>query len=89
MIDFAPLQALGPLAQIDEPRSSVLIHYLDHYRLTPLLRDNVGLYAGFVDTGQFRLWAQVWSPGRRAARLSSCMAISITWGSIVTCSNAC
>ena len=64
MIDFAPLQALGPLAQIDEPRSSVLIHYLDHYRLTPLLRDNVGLYAGFVDTGQFRLWAQVWSPGQ-------------------------
>ncbi|SHF28579.1 Lysophospholipase, alpha-beta hydrolase superfamily [Modicisalibacter ilicicola DSM 19980] len=62
MIDFAPLQALGPLAPVNEPHSSALIHYLDHYRLTPLLRDNVGLYAGFVDTRHFRLWAQVWSP---------------------------
>ncbi|MGC3873904.1 alpha/beta hydrolase [Halomonas sp. GXIMD04776] len=62
MIDFAPLQALGPLAPITEPQSSTLIHYLDHYQLTPLLRDNVGLYAGFVDTGHYRLWAQLWSP---------------------------
>nr|WP_298414000.1 alpha/beta hydrolase [uncultured Halomonas sp.] len=62
MIDFTPLQALGPLASITEPQSSSLIHYLDHYQLTPLLGDSVGFYAGFVDTEHYRLWTQLWSP---------------------------
>lgn len=64
MTDFTPLQALGPLAPVSEPYASALINYFDHYRLASLLKDNVGLYVGFVETDNFRLWAQVWSPER-------------------------
>jgi alpha-beta hydrolase superfamily lysophospholipase len=62
MTDFAPLQALGPLAPVGESQASALVDYLDHYRLAPLLNDHVGLHAGFIDAEKFRLWAQVWSP---------------------------
>lgn len=64
MTDFAPLQALGPLAPVDAAQARTLAEYLDHYRLTPLLTDAIGLYAGFVDADNYRLWAQVWSPER-------------------------
>ncbi|MBZ9558829.1 MULTISPECIES: alpha/beta hydrolase [Modicisalibacter] len=64
MTDFAPLQALGPLAPVDDVRTRALAAYLDHYRLAPLLTDAIGLYAGFVDADDYRLWAQVWSPER-------------------------
>lgn len=62
MTDFAPLQALGPLAPVSEPHASALVDYLDHYRLASLLEDDVELCVGFVETENFRLWAQVWSP---------------------------
>ncbi|KXS35651.1 MAG: alpha/beta hydrolase [Halomonadaceae bacterium T82-2] len=63
MTDFAPLQALGPLAAVDASRAEALGEYLAHYRLAPLLSEGVELYAGFVDTDRYRLWAQVWCPG--------------------------
>ncbi|MEC9483944.1 MAG: alpha/beta fold hydrolase, partial [Halomonas sp.] len=62
MTDFAPLQALGPLGPVGEPQAAALVDYLDHYRLAPLLRDDVGLHVGFVDADHYRLWTQVWSP---------------------------
>lgn len=67
MTDFAPLQALGPIAPANmpgaEPWTDHLNHYLSHYQLAPLLVDRVGLHVGFIEAGNFRLWTQVWSPG--------------------------
>ncbi|NWO55168.1 alpha/beta hydrolase [Chromohalobacter israelensis] len=62
MTDFTHLQHLGPLAPIGLPPSSAMAAYLDHYRLTPLLAEDVALHAGFIEARGFRLWAQVWSP---------------------------
>lgn len=64
MTDFAPLQALGPLALASTPHAAALADYLEHYRLTPLLDDDVALYAGFIEADAFRLWTQVWSPAQ-------------------------
>lgn len=36
--------------------------YFQHYGLTTLLLDTSEVYAGFIDTGRFALWCQVWSP---------------------------
>ncbi len=36
--------------------------YLRHYGLETLLNDTSEVHAGFVDTGRFALWCQVWSP---------------------------
>ncbi|APX91606.1 alpha/beta hydrolase [Halomonas sp. 1513] len=70
MTDFAPLQALGPIAparvQGSTPWTSHLDHYLAHYQLAPLLADHVGLHVGYLDARGFRLWTQVWTP--QAAR---------------------
>lgn len=66
MSDFTPLQALGPVCLVDPlgqlPGGDHLKHYLGHYGLAPLLTGRVGLHVGYVDTGDFRLWTQVWSP---------------------------
>ncbi len=62
MSQFEPLQALGPLARVSASPPHALSDYLAHYRLAPLLSQRVGLYAGFVDTERYRLWAQVWTP---------------------------
>ncbi|MHB0774764.1 alpha/beta hydrolase [Halomonas sp. WWR20] len=62
MTDFVPLQALGPLARIESPLASPLAGYLAHYRLAPLISEDLCLHAGFFDAGGFRLWAQVWTP---------------------------
>lgn len=68
MSDFTPLQALGPvqLVRLDDlvPKGNDLERYLGHYGLAPLLLEHVGLYVGFVDAGDFRLWTQVWSPAQ-------------------------
>lgn len=61
MSDFTPLQALGPLAPADLS-GQALERYLDHYGLAPLLAGRVGLYVGYLQAGDFRLWTQVWSP---------------------------
>ncbi|PMR68049.1 alpha/beta hydrolase [Halomonas heilongjiangensis] len=66
MSDFTPLQALGPVTLVDltdlVPGSDDLERYLGHYGLAPLLVEHVGLYVGYVDARDFRLWTQVWSP---------------------------
>ena len=36
--------------------------YFRHYGLEALLNDASEVHAGFVDTGRFALWCQVWSP---------------------------
>ena len=36
--------------------------YFRHYGLEALLNDTSEVHAGFVDTGRFALWCQVWSP---------------------------
>lgn len=68
MSDFTPLQALGPVSLVDLTNlvssSDDLERYLGHYGLAPLLVEHVGLHVGYVDTGRFRLWTQVWSPAR-------------------------
>lgn len=56
-----PLQALGPLAPADLS-GPALERYLGHYGLAPLLAERVGLYVGYLQAGDFRLWTQVWSP---------------------------
>ncbi|MEQ6917940.1 alpha/beta hydrolase [Halomonas aquatica] len=61
MSDFTPLQALGPLAPADLS-GQALERYLGHYGLAPLLAERVGLYVGYLEAGDFRLWTQVWSP---------------------------
>ncbi|MBB3184463.1 alpha-beta hydrolase superfamily lysophospholipase [Halomonas fontilapidosi] len=61
MSDFTPLQALGPLAPADLSGQD-LERYLGHYGLAPLLAEHVGLYVGYLEAGDFRLWTQVWSP---------------------------
>lgn len=65
MTDFSPLQALGPMTRARPgrpPWDEHLDRYFEHYRLTPLLTEHVGVHVGFVDAGGFRLWTQVWSP---------------------------
>ena len=66
MTDFAPLQALGPIAPARVPGSTPwtphLDHYLAHYQLAPLLAEHVGLHVGYLDARGFRLWTQVWTP---------------------------
>ncbi|NWN83369.1 MAG: alpha/beta hydrolase [Halomonas sp.] len=66
MSDFTPLQALGPFRRIDPatelPDGDHLERYLGYYGLAPLLAGQVGLHLGFLDAGNFRLWASVWSP---------------------------
>ncbi|QTF92659.1 alpha/beta hydrolase [Halomonas sp. BM-2019] len=66
MSDFTPLQALGPMRLFEpsgsEPDGDHLVRYLGHYGLAPLLAEHVGLYVGYVDARDFRLWTQVWSP---------------------------
>ena len=36
--------------------------YFQHYGLEALLLDTSEVHAGFIDTGRFALWCQVWSP---------------------------
>lgn len=36
--------------------------YFCHYGLEALLNDTSEVHAGFIDTGRFALWCQVWSP---------------------------
>lgn len=36
--------------------------YFQHYGLEALRLDTRDVYAGFIDTGRFSLWCQVWSP---------------------------
>ncbi|XQU08556.1 alpha/beta hydrolase [Halomonas sp. LY9] len=36
--------------------------YFRHYGLETLLNDTSEVHAGFIDTGRFALWCQVWSP---------------------------
>ncbi|MCB8889330.1 alpha/beta hydrolase [Vreelandella malpeensis] len=36
--------------------------YFHHYRLDALFSSTPSVYAGFIDTGRFNLWCQVWSP---------------------------
>lgn len=66
MSDFTPLQALGPFRRIDPatelPDGDHLERYLGYYGLAPLLAGQVGLHLGFLNAGNFRLWASVWSP---------------------------
>ncbi len=66
MSDFTPLQALGPVRLIESldalPGGDHLERYLGHYGLAPLLAEHVGLYVGYVDARDFRLWTQIWSP---------------------------
>jgi len=66
MSDFTPLQALGPVRLVTPteavPGDDHLERYLGHYGLAPLLAEHVGLYVGYVDARDFRLWTQVWSP---------------------------
>ncbi|MDT0500109.1 MULTISPECIES: alpha/beta hydrolase [unclassified Halomonas] len=66
MSDFTPLQALGPFRKVDPsaelPGGDHLERYLGHYGLAPLLARHVGLHLGFLDAGDFRLWASLWSP---------------------------
>ncbi|QJQ95482.1 MULTISPECIES: alpha/beta hydrolase [Halomonadaceae] len=66
MTAFASLHTLGPVEPVSrsgtEPWTEHLGHYLDHYRLAPLLCEQVTLHAGFVETPEFRLWTQVWCP---------------------------
>ncbi|WP_416138747.1 alpha/beta hydrolase [Halomonas sp. HK25] len=66
MSDFTPLQALGPVRLVTPAEAELgddhLERYLGHYGLTPLLAEHVGLYVGYVDARDFRLWTQVWSP---------------------------
>ncbi|MDP3536331.1 MAG: alpha/beta hydrolase [Halomonas sp.] len=38
--------------------------YFCHYGLEALLNDTSEVHAGFIDTGRFALWCQVWSPPR-------------------------
>lgn len=61
MLDFSPLQALGPLSPADRP-GAALRHYLEHYGMAPLLTERAGLEVGYLDTRGYRLWTQVWSP---------------------------
>lgn len=49
------LQPGGALAQ-------ALEGYFCHYGLSALLSDTREVHAGFLDTGRFSLWCQVWSP---------------------------
>ncbi|WLI72046.1 alpha/beta hydrolase [Halomonas alkalicola] len=66
MSDFTPLQALGPVRLVTPaepvPGDDHLERYLGHYGLAPLLAEHVGLYVGYVDARDSRLWTQVWSP---------------------------
>lgn len=66
MSDFTPLRSLGAVRPIGPagkpPGTDHLDRYLDHYGLAPLLAKPVGLHAGYVEAGDFRLWTQVWSP---------------------------
>lgn len=72
MDEFAPLrEAFSGTAEVsplplrtarDETRA--LMPYLDRYALTPLWqgRDVDQVYAGFIASGAFSLWCQVWAP---------------------------
>ncbi|WP_148252480.1 alpha/beta hydrolase [Aidingimonas lacisalsi] len=70
MTDFAALKALGAITPATFEQTEVgaghlgqsLDRYLEHYRLAPLLSEEIGLHVGFVDAGSFRLWTQVWQP---------------------------
>ncbi|MCA1770616.1 MAG: alpha/beta hydrolase, partial [Halomonas sp.] len=66
MSDFTPLQALGSVRLVTPPAVELsddhLERYLGHYGLAPLLLEHVGLYVGYVDAHNFRLWTQIWSP---------------------------
>ncbi|HSH50041.1 MAG TPA: alpha/beta hydrolase [Halomonas sp.] len=65
MLDFSPLQALGPLSpaeRSDDALRRYLEHYLEHYGMAPLLTERAGLEVGYLDTHGYRLWTQVWSP---------------------------
>ncbi|WP_075880284.1 alpha/beta hydrolase [Vreelandella massiliensis] len=42
--------------------AQALEDYFGHYGLGVLLNDTSEVYAGFLDTGRFSLWCQVWSP---------------------------
>lgn len=41
---------------------NVVQDYFLHYGLETLLEDTDEVHAGFIDTGRFSLWCQVWSP---------------------------
>src|SRR5690554_1622730 len=66
MTDFAPLQALGPIAPASVPGNTPwtphLDRYLTYYQLAPLLTEPVELHVGYLDASGFRLWTQVWTP---------------------------
>ncbi|WNL42488.1 alpha/beta hydrolase [Halomonas sp. PAMB 3264] len=44
------------------PLTRAVQDYFHHYRLSELFESTPSVYAGFIDTGRFNLWCQVWSP---------------------------
>ncbi|MFG6667786.1 alpha/beta hydrolase [Halomonas sp. HNIBRBA4712] len=54
-------QALHYLA-FESPLTRAVEPYFDHYELQALFESTPSVYAGFIDTGRFNLWCQVWSP---------------------------
>ena len=71
MSDFQHLEGLFRHASGDTALSRLLPGevladamqgYFHHYGLEALLLDTSEVHAGFIDTGRFALWCQVWSP---------------------------
>ncbi|NGO89533.1 MAG: alpha/beta fold hydrolase [Halomonas sp.] len=71
MHNFQHLEGLFRQASGDSPFSllrpgealmDAMHDYFCHYGLAALLSDTHEVHAGFIDTGRFTLWCQVWSP---------------------------
>lgn len=74
MSDFQHLEGLFRHASGDtaltrllpgEVLADAMQGYFQHYGLEALLLDTSEVHAGFIDTGRFALWCQVWSPRSR------------------------
>ncbi|WP_176503536.1 alpha/beta hydrolase [Cobetia sp. 5-11-6-3] len=68
MPDFSALLDYGPFIRLPEclpgQTTSPLACYLSHYGLDELRSAHVTVHAGHLDAGDFRLWAQLWTPPR-------------------------
>ncbi|BBI54500.1 hypothetical protein HORIV_69210 [Vreelandella olivaria] len=64
---FATPRAIPPLPACcqGEVLADAMQGYFQHYGLEALLLDTSEVHAGFIDTGRFALWCQVWSPHSR------------------------
>lgn len=98
MSDFQHLEGLFRHASGDtalsrllpgEVLANAMQDYFHHYGLEALLLDTSEVHAGFIDRGALRCGAKCGAPRSRWALPLWYMAISIIWGYIAICLNAC